>query len=238
MVNREGGAKMVYYTGDTHGKFDKIVQAFYSGMLTVNDTLVILGDAGFNYYGNMRGDIPKKQQVNRLGLKVLCIQGNHEERPSNISTYQTKRFCGGSVWYEPEYPNILFAKDGDVYNLDGKRSIVIGGAYSVDKFYRIKHGSKWFRDEQPSDKIKSRVEKKLAALNWNVDQVLSHTCPQKYTPVETFLPGIDQSKVDKSTEIWLDIIEDRLTYQRWLCGHWHIDKTIDSLRFVMHDIIL
>ena len=36
--------------------------------------------------------------------------------------------------------------------------------------------------------------------NWQVDVVFSHTCPLKYEPVEVFLPGIDQSTVDKSTE--------------------------------------
>ena len=48
----------------------------------------------------------------------------------------------------------------------------------------------------------------------------SHTCPRKYEPVEHFMPGIDQSKVDKSTENWLDTIEDRLDYKEWYCGHW------------------
>ena len=47
-------------------------------------------------------------------------------------------------------------------------------------------------------------------MGWKVDIVLTHTTPLKYEPVETFLPGIEQSNVDKSTEEWLDTIEDRL----------------------------
>lgn len=31
------------------------------------------------------------------------------------------------------------------------KTIVIGGAYSVDKFYRLSKGYNWFEDEQPSD---------------------------------------------------------------------------------------
>ena len=47
-----------------------------------------------------------------------------------------------------------------------------------------------------------------------------------------FLDFIDNSRVDKSTEIWLDAIEDRLDYEQWFCGHYHTNKTIDRLRFL------
>lgn len=168
---------------------------------------------------------------------MFCIHGNHEMRPETIPTYTTKEWHGGVVYYEEKYPNILFAKDGEIYDLDGQKSIVIGGAYSVDKFYRLRNGFHWFEDEQPSAETKARVEAVLDRCNWEIDQVLTHTCPYKYIPTEAFLPSIDQSTVDNSTEKWLDAIEDRLTYKRWLCGHWHIDKRIDDLRFVMEDII-
>jgi len=38
--------------------------------------------------------------------------------------------------------------------------------------------------------------------------------------------------VDKSTEKWLDSIEDRLDYEKWYCGHYHTNKTIDKMRFL------
>lgn len=56
------------------------------------------------------------------------------------------------------------------------------------------------------------MERKLNELGWKADVGLSHTTPLKYEPVEVFLKGIDQSEVDKSTEEWLDGIEDRLDY--------------------------
>lgn len=54
----------------------------------------------------------------------------------------------------------------------------------------------------------------------------------KYEPVECFLPIIDQSTVDNSTELWLDKIEESAHYLAWLCGHWHIDKRIDKIHFL------
>lgn len=51
------------------------------------------------------------------------------------------------MYVEDAYPHILFAKDGEVYDLEGKRTFVIGGAYSVDKAYRILRG--YFRESCP-----------------------------------------------------------------------------------------
>ena len=42
---------------------------------------------------------------------------------------------------EPEFPSLLFAKDGEIYDLDGCRAVAIGGACSVDKFYRLSGGA-------------------------------------------------------------------------------------------------
>ena len=62
--------------------------------------------------------------------------------------------------------------------------------------------------------------------------MLSHTAPLKYEPREQFLSFIDDSKVDKSTEIWLDSIEEKLDYNQWYCGHYHTNKTMDKIRFL------
>ena len=70
---------------------------------------------------------------------------------------------------------------------------------------------------------------------WKVDCVFSHTVPLKYEPTEVFLKGIDQSKVDKSTEKWLDSIENKLDYEHWYAGHYHTEKTIDKLTIMFED---
>lgn len=67
---------------------------------------------------------------------------------------------------------------------------------------------------------------------------MSHTCPLKYEPIEMFLTMIDQSTVDKSTEIWLDSIEERVKYKAWFCGHWHTNKRIDKMHFLYGDFEL
>jgi len=56
--------------------------------------------------------------------------------------------------------------------------------------------------------------------------------------VEVFLSWIDQSRVDKSTEEWLDGIEDRLEYNKWYCGHYHTEKKIDKLEIMFENFAL
>lgn len=173
-----------------------------------------------------------KEYLESLPITIFAIHGNHEMRPHTIPTYHEAEWCGGTVFVEDKYPHILFAKDGELYNIAGQRTFVIGGAYSVDKAYRLLHGYGWWPDEQPSDEIKRNVEKKLEQLHWNVDIVLTHTAPLKYEPREVFLLGINQSMVDKSTEQWLDTIEERLDYEKWYCGHYHTIKKIDRIEFM------
>lgn len=222
---------MIYRTGDKHGYYRSVAAFCEEYGTTKEDVLIILGDAGINYYLGLR-DEPLKTELQELPITLFCIHGNHEQRPYEISTYEEMEWRGGIVYVEKEYPNLLFAKDGEIYDFDGKKAIALGGAYSVDKFYRVARGYAWFANEQPSDEIKDYVEQRLDETDWTVDYVLSHTVPRKYEPVEAFLEGLDQSRVDKSTEDWLDEIEGRLSYEKWFCGHYHIEKKIDKIEFM------
>lgn len=228
---------MIYLTADTHGKYRRIMEFLESGAITPNDVLIILGDAGFNYDAVPGSGLKRKAPVNVWGIPVLCLQGNHELRPEHIDSYREIPWNGGVVYQEAKYPNLLFAKDGECYIIDGKRVMVCGGAYTVFKEYRIARGLPWYADEQPSEAIRQRVEARLDSMDWRVDLMLTHTCPAKAVPTEKYISGVDQSTVDKSTEEWLDRIEDRLDYDAWYCGHWHIEKQVGKIHFVYQNIL-
>ncbi len=225
---------MIYITGDTHGDFER-VEVFCQQMnTTVDDILIILGDAGINYYGYI-WDHERKKEISKLPITLFCIHGNHEQRPEKIMEYYESHWHGGRVYVEDEFPNILFAKDGEIYDFAGLKTIVIGGAYSVDKYYRVARNWGWWSDEQPSAEIKAYVERQLKECSWKVDLVLSHTVPVKYEPTEVFLEGLDQSTVDKSTEEWLGEIEAKLNYRKWYAGHYHTEKKIDKLEIMFNN---
>ena len=151
---------MIFYTGDIHGSKKEVVDFCQRYEPTTNDTIVLLGDVGANFYGAGRDKYLKKA-LSGLGPTIFCIHGNHEMRPATIPSYTTKMWNGGQVWYEEDYPNLLFARDGDIFYIEGIRHIVIGGAYSVDKYYRLIRGIPWWPDEQPSAEVKAYVEQQL-----------------------------------------------------------------------------
>lgn len=226
---------MIYITGDTHGNFDRVFDFCDEYGTTREDILIILGDAGINFYLDERDD-ELKRKLSDLPITLFCIHGNHEERPYEVDGYEEMQWHGGTVCVQPEFDNLIFALDGEIFDLDGRKTIVIGGAYSVDKFYRLNYGLPWFETEQPDEIIKNYVEKQLEKANWRVDVVLSHTAPKKYEPTWSFLPNIDQSRVDKSTEIWLDKIEDKLSYDNWYLGHYHVEDRQGSVSIMYEEI--
>ena len=130
---------MIYITGDTHGEFGRI-EAFCRRFGTgKEDVMVILGDAGINFSGGIR-DMRKKEFLESLPITIFAIHGNHEQRPQAVGGYAEKVWRGGVVFQEEAYPSLLFAKDGEVFDLNGKKAIVIGGAYSIDKMVRLMYG--------------------------------------------------------------------------------------------------
>lgn len=219
---------MIYLTGDTHGKFDRIEEFCNSKGTTRKDVIIILGDAGINYYGDKR-DEKLKQRLASMPITLFCIHGNHENRPQNLmNLYRQHFFHGGSVLIEDAYPNIIFGLDGEVYDFNGLRTMVIGGAYSVDKEYRQMMGWNWWPDEQPDEQTKEYVENVLDFNGREMDVFLTHTGPESSIPTEAFLSGIDQSKVDKTTDLFLEHIKNTTSFKRWYFGHFHIDKVCDE----------
>lgn len=216
---------MIYITGDTHREFYRL----HNIEKNKNNILIILGDTGINYYLDER-DKTLKEQLNSYNIKLFCVQGNHEERPENISTYKEIDMFGGKVFIEEAYPNLIFAKNGELYDIDNKKVLVMGGAYSVDKNYRIIYRYPWFKDEQLSKEEMDNILNKYKGQH--IDIVLSHTCPLKYEPTEVFMKGIDQSNVDKSMEKFLDKVEESINYDKWYCEHYHTENQIDKLEFM------
>ena len=93
---------MIYITGDTHGKFERVF-SFCEAMHTCReDVLIILGDAGINYYGGKK-DICLKEKLAELPVTLFCLHGNHEARPASTGQYELCLWNGGQVYVEDGY---------------------------------------------------------------------------------------------------------------------------------------
>lgn len=229
---------MIYVTGDIHGEVRTLLNWLDKCHIPheKEQIIVLLGDVGVNYFGGY-ADRERKVLLQDSNRTYFCIHGNHEKRPESISSYYQLLWHDGLVYMEDEFPNLLFAKDGEVYDLEGLQTLVIGGAYSVDKWYRLRRGWGWWDDEQVSEEHRAEILEEVKRIK-SVDLVLTHTCPYEWEPRELFLSGLDQSTVDDSMEHWLSEIEANLEYRYWLFGHFHGDKKInDKAQMLYKDVI-
>ena len=229
-------------TGDTHGGVSTIsrVGNIARNMPECNPKetgIIILGDSGLNFWLNGT-DKKYKKTLNDMGYHIYCVRGNHEERPENIPGMILVEDINvdNFVWLEEAYPNIRYFVDGNIYNINGKDALVIGGAYSVDKWYRLARAgySKdkaetanpkkcgWFKSELLTVDEMDEITEKVAGKRF--DFVLSHTCPLSWEPNDLFLNGIDQSQVDKTMELWMDELLNKIDWRIWLFGHYHADR--------------
>lgn len=237
-------------TGDIHGDPIRLwsIENFCNNhKTTTDDWLICLGDVGLNYYGaKSKKEIVIKNEVAKLPIKMFCIHGNHERRPRETAGYQqieiTEGAIRGPMLWDSRYPNQYFAIDGAVYKIQTPErklnGLVCGGAYSVDKYYRLQCGENWWPDEQPSELIKSVV--RLMASQNQIDIMLTHTCPLRFEPTELFIDGIDQSTVDTSTEEFFDDIYEQFPADQkpmWYFGHFHGNKYTDDYMMLFDDII-
>lgn len=220
---------MAYITGDIHGHPDDLL--WYLDQMKIPRTqdqiIVLLGDVGANYYLDGR-DLRVKKKLQESGRTYFCIHGNHEERPKNIEGYQKTIWHDGYVWKEAAYPNLVFAEDGEMYRIDGKKCLALGGAYSIDKQYRILTHANWFQDEQIAPYERQLIMEDIKdGITNDVDVVFSHTCPIQWQPRDLFLPGFDQDTVDTSMELWLSEVEKHLNYKKWYFAHYHENRKIN-----------
>lgn len=223
-------------TGDTHGRVMSRLSNIDEKYIPEETALIILGDAGINYYLN-KTDKKNKKIINESGYTIYCVRGNHEERPENLSyiLYPYDDNVKNRIIIEPDYPNIRYLIDGWDYKIDNYAILILGGAYSVDKWYRLglykattenpeSKKTGWFPDEQLADWEMENIEKCYNGKTFDI--ILSHTCPESWEPKDLFLPGLDQSTVDKTMEKWMDKFKDQINWKYWFFGHYHDNREI------------
>jgi 3-oxoacid CoA-transferase subunit A len=219
----------VYIIGDLHRDFSAIESFCYNSDIDPNEEnwMICLGDFG-GLYGLDYYDAAFKRQLSSFPFNYFVIRGNHERRASACAQFHPEQWekvqCfGGTCLRELCFPKIYYADDaGGVYNINGRKALVLPGAYSVDKDYRLYNGWFWNPTEQMSTEEMEAIESQVCGQHF--DFVFSHTCPLDWQPTDLFLKGLKQSGVDNTMEKWMNKLKNNITFGCWCFGHYHEDR--------------
>lgn len=170
----------VMLLGDTHGDVDFMLNHVIPAAQNENvDRIVQLGDFGyFDHFREVSEELDfLSAELQIAGLKMACIQGNHDNISYLMKNYGSNEVDWGFVQFRQA---MYFILNGTRWEWGGKKFIALGGAYSIDKIHRLKVEAKtnwpqsqWFPEEEMSDADLDRI-----LLNRDpVDVMLTHDAP-------------------------------------------------------------
>ena len=196
---------MIYVTGDTHGTYDiqKLKEYSWTGC-TKNDYLIICGDVGVCWYGNIEDTILQTWYRN-LPLTILFIDGNHENFDL-LNNYPIERWNGGNVHFIT--PTHIHLMRGQVFTIEGKTFFTMGGARSTDKEMR-QVGVSWWEEEMPSYQEYETALHNLEKYDNKVDYIITHCCSS------VALKAIDRWYVTDQLTSFFWELEKTVDYKQW-----------------------
>lgn len=222
---------MIYITGDTHGEQQRFSSVFFprENCWTAEDCLIVCGDFGFLFLGTDE----ETAFLDHLATKpyTICFcDGNHENFDL-IDTYPEKIWNGGRV-HQIRH-NIFHLMRGQVFEIQGKRILTMGGAYSIDK-YRRTEGYSWWKAELPDGEEYRRAAAAIDACGRQVDYIVTHTAPREIIRRMGHSPDLH----DLELTGFLEWIMYNVDFSQWFFGHWHRDEKIDPrFRALWFDVV-
>lgn len=222
---------MIFLTGDTHSHLDieKLNEdKFVEGNnLTKNDYLIILGDFGFIW-----DNFPNRKELHWLEWfdnkpwTTLFLDGNHENF-NRLEEFPVSEWNGGKV--QQISKTVYHLMRGQIYNIDNKTFLTMGGAESYDKLYRTPDVS-WWEQEIPNRQEIEECLSNIQKVNGNVDYILTHTCVSKLVPLM-----VKDVATDPTCK-FLDEVDKLCNYKKWFFGHWHIDRDFKEYKCLYQTI--
>ena len=174
----------VLITGDTHGNARWLREYIFPVAMTLQaEAIVQLGD--FGAWEHTPDGVAFMDQVDIMGLNagipLYWLHGNHDKHSHTIKAYKRDERgflkCREFVRYIPQ---------GHVWDWGGVSFRSFGGAYSVDKQWRVererrtgKPGTLWFPEEEMTD---AEMDQLLAADHSSKDIIVSHDKPFSSRP--------------------------------------------------------
>lgn len=224
----------VYITGDTHrdvdfGKIKKFKKEHPE--LDKDDYLIIAGDFGAVWNENtLENDLKPYEE---LGLKVLFVDGNHENFPL-IYSFPCEIWNGGKIHKIRD--NIFHLMRGQIFTIEGKSFFTFGGATSIDKCFR-REGVSWWSEEIPSEDEFEEAKENLGKAGWKVDYIITHSCDVKASQIVLY-DGYHAHNRVYPENYMLSYYEENVEYTHWYFGHYHLDMEIGEKKTLLYQNVL
>ena len=170
--------KKIMMAGDWHGNTAWAIKAVYEAVNNGCDVIVQLGDFGiWPGPGGKRYLDDLNAVLESLDVMLYFVDGNHEDftqfTDNKIVEDGTRKFRS----------NIYHLPRAFTWEWFGRKWMSLGGAFSVDKDFRVLNQS-WWEEEQTTDED---VERAIAA--GHVDVLLTHDAPLDIVEI----PGINDA---------------------------------------------
>lgn len=209
-----------FLKGDIHGNLFEIIDFINRFNLGKNDNIIILGDCGIAWRKDKKDLAQNIKLWNECGngVKLYFIDGNHEN--FNILNSLPIENNMGKI-----ADNIYHLRRGQVYEFENKKILVCGGADSIDKYRRIENFT-WWKEEAISQETIDDIPA------GHYDYVLTHCCPksvfEKNRIYLSTLQFLDENKINHSSEDMLEQLKNKITFDHWFFGHYHINRNLDE----------
>ena len=206
---------MVKITGDTHGEQLRFHQL--AADMKAGDTLMVAGDFGYIYKDDSYENI-FLNKMEELDINICFCDGNHENFDA-LEKYEEMLWNGGRVHRIRR--NVFHLMRGQVFEIEGSKYFVMGGAYSIDRAMR-KPGISWWSRELPRDgEYKTAVES-LSRHDHSVDYIISHTAPREIIRLMGYTPQFKEGELTG----FLEWVMYNTQYKKWFFGHLHEDREV------------
>lgn len=175
----------ILLVGDTHGDIGHCRLVIDAAKEQGCDRIFVLGDFGYWEHTEQGVWFLHKLDLyaSNLGIAVYFLDGNHDKTSLILERYSEAKDPEGFLLVRP---TIHYAPRGHRWTWDGVRFIALGGAYSVDKDWRLaaearrgKPESLWFPEEEMSNNDMDTI---ILNNSSRVDVMLAHDKPRGSSP--------------------------------------------------------
>lgn len=200
--------------GDIHGEFNTL--RYDINRLHENSYIIQVGDFGMGFHKPNYYKDHAFPELNEVLVKKNChlyaFRGNHDDPSYFKETHNPF-----------DYSNITLLADYSELDLLGKNILVVGGAVSVDRRFRVPNKS-WWSDEE----FVLKFEHEFPYKDRQYDLVLTHTRPGVCGAFKGFASIKDWC--DQDVDLKNDLIVESQALDKlwewtkpkdWIYGHFH-----------------